>query len=75
MATRIAAQRIQREFKELGRDEGQGTQYWIEVDEADILNIKGYINGPLDTPYEGGQFLFDMKVPETYPFQPPKVSF
>merc|ERR1719322_265404 len=33
------------------------------------------ILGPVDTPYEGSIFLFDLKIPETYPQSPPKVHF
>lgn len=29
----------------------------------------------LDTPYEKGNFLLEIHVPETYPFNPPKVKF
>jgi len=35
--------------------------------------LKGEIAGPPDTPYEGGTFFLEIKVPETYPFNPPKV--
>ena len=33
------------------------------------------INGPKDTPYEGGLFLFDIKLPSDYPASPPLVFF
>lgn len=37
--------------------------------------LKGEIAGPPETPYEGGTFVLEIKVPETYPFNPPKVRF
>jgi len=33
------------------------------------------IEGPSDTPYEGGVFLFDFQLPESYPQSPPKVHY
>lgn len=72
--TNIAAQRIQREFREVAADEELRTQYYIEASETNILNLTGYIIGPPDTPYEGGQYYLDINIPETYPFNPPKVS-
>lgn len=72
--TNIAAQRIQREFREVAADEALRTQYYIEASESNILNLKGYVSGPPDTPYEGGRYYLEMNIPETYPFSPPKVS-
>ncbi|GBP07054.1 Ubiquitin-conjugating enzyme E2-22 kDa, partial [Eumeta japonica] len=37
--------------------------------------LKGEIAGPSETPYEGGTFELEIKVPETYPFNPPKIRF
>lgn len=37
--------------------------------------MRGEIAGPPDTPYEKGTFLLEIHVPETYPFNPPKVKF
>lgn len=58
--------------------------FWFQVArcsiKVDLVNdnfseLKGTIAGPPDTPYEGGTFHLEIKVPETYPFNPPKVKF
>lgn len=47
----------------------------IELVNDSWTELRGEIAGPPDTPYEGGKFLLEIKVPETYPFNPPKVRF
>ena len=49
----------------------------IKLDMVDncILHLRGEIFGPPDTPYEGGKFKLDITVPDTYPFNPPKIKF
>lgn len=32
----------------------------------------GYIQGPSDTPYDGGSFQVELRVPQDYPMKPPK---
>lgn len=46
----------------------------VELVDDNYTELKGEIAGPPDTPYEGGNFILEIKVPETYPFNPPKVS-
>lgn len=46
----------------------------IELVNDSWTELRGEIAGPPDTPYEGGKFQLEIKVPETYPFNPPKVS-
>ncbi|CAB4058397.1 ARL6 [Lepeophtheirus salmonis] len=41
----------------------------------DLTNLSGTILGPPDTPYEGGTYKLEIKIPESYPFMPPKVRF
>jgi ubiquitin-conjugating enzyme (huntingtin interacting protein 2) len=36
---------------------------------------KGFIDGPYETPYEGGSFLIDIQIPHEYPRKPPKMKF
>jgi len=37
--------------------------------------FQGSFQGPLDSPYEGGQFLLSVKLQVSYPFTPPMVKF
>lgn len=45
------------------------------INESDIYHWKGSIVGPEGTPYEGGIFYLDIKIPKEYPFKAPKVIF
>uniref|UniRef100_A0A1I7UEY7 E2 ubiquitin-conjugating enzyme n=1 Tax=Caenorhabditis tropicalis TaxID=1561998 RepID=A0A1I7UEY7_9PELO len=47
----------------------------VEMTDNDLLNIKGRITGPADTPYAGGTFDIRISIPEQYPFEPPKAKF
>jgi len=72
----IATARIKREFKEVIRSEEVARcDFKLELKNNQFNELKGEIAGPPDTPYEGAQFVLDIKIPETYPFNPPKVQF
>nr|CAD7568187.1 unnamed protein product [Timema californicum] len=45
----------------------------VELLNDNYTELKGEIAGPPETPYEGGTFILEIKVPETYPFNPPKA--
>ena len=45
----------------------------VELVNDNFTELRGEIGGPADTPYEGGNFVLEIKIPETYPFNPPKV--
>jgi ubiquitin-conjugating enzyme (huntingtin interacting protein 2) len=47
----------------------------LELVNDSFTDLRGEISGPPDTPYEKGVFLLEIHVPETYPFNPPKVKF
>ena len=40
-----------------------------------VLQWKGTLQGPDDTPYAGGFFVVDIQIPANYPFEPPKMKF
>lgn len=72
----IAVQRIKREFKEVVRSEEVAKcAIKVELVNDNYTELRGEIAGPPDTPYEGGTFVLEIHVPETYPFNPPKVRF
>lgn len=42
---------------------------------GDLTHLKACISGPPSTPYEGGQYIVDVKIPTEYPFRPPIMRF
>ena len=46
----------------------------VELVDNSFLKLRGEIKGPPDTPFDGGKYILDITIPETYPFNPPKVS-
>jgi len=76
MTANIAANRIKREFKEaIKSEEVAKCAIKVQLVNDNYMELRGEIAGPPDTPYEGGNFELEIKVPETYPFNPPKVRF
>lgn len=72
----IAVARIKREFKEVVKSEEVAKCHIrVELKNDSFTELRGEIAGPPDTPYEGGNYVLDIKIPETYPFNPPKVQF
>ena len=41
----------------------------------DMFHWDVVLFGPMDTPYENGVFHLDVRIPDEYPFAPPKVRF
>lgn len=71
----IAHQRIQREFREVLKSSDVSGVKLKVVDESNLSELSGSIAGPPDTPYQGGTYDLEIKIPESYPFNPPKVRF
>ena len=69
---------MRRIAKELG-DIQKDTQSQIMAQPAgsgdDLSHLKASFPGPPDTPYEGGTYVVDIKIPQEYPFRPPLMKF
>jgi ubiquitin-conjugating enzyme (huntingtin interacting protein 2) len=72
----IASQRIQRELAEVSARNADGKNIIIvESINDSLVDLRGRISGPPDTPYDGGVYELEVKIPDAYPFNPPKVKF
>lgn len=70
----MSAARLMKELRALQRDPPEDV-ILFPLDDTDIYRWVGYVKGPPDTPFAGGNFQLDIRVPSTYPLQPPTVRF
>lgn len=47
---------------------------YVEADESNVTKVSALIIGPLETPYAGGFFRFEMLIGPEYPMGPPTVT-
>mmetsp|Transcript_16256 Transcript_16256/g.16179 ORF Transcript_16256/g.16179 Transcript_16256/m.16179 type:complete len:91 (-) Transcript_16256:176-448(-) len=66
MATRT---RLLRELK------GKTEEFSLNNVGDDLMIWQAIIQGPSDSPYADGKFTIEFRVPENYPFAPPKARF
>uniref|UniRef100_A0A0D6R477 E2 ubiquitin-conjugating enzyme n=1 Tax=Araucaria cunninghamii TaxID=56994 RepID=A0A0D6R477_ARACU len=67
--------RVQKELTEIDRDKKTSGIGIKLCGDSDISHLCGTIAGPMGTPYEGGSFQIDIRLPAAYPFEPPKMQF
>lgn len=68
-----ALKRIVIDIKDLNKSPIDNIHYF--PDENNIFEGRALIIGPLNTPYQYGNYLFEFKFCSNYPYTPPKVSF
>ncbi|KAI5865225.1 ubiquitin-conjugating enzyme/RWD-like protein [Durotheca rogersii] len=75
----MASSRARRVAKELSDMEADSKTSGITAQPAnntgDLTHLKALIPGPPGTPYEGGRFIVDVRIPSEYPFRPPVMKF
>ncbi|RWW27301.1 hypothetical protein BHE74_00009886 [Ensete ventricosum] len=61
--------RVQKELAECNRDTTiSGVSIALHDGGSDLSHLSGTISGPVATPYEGGTFQIDIRLPSTIPF-------
>ena len=71
----INTKRLLKDIKDLERNNLQSHGIYHEVNEDNINNMKILMVGPEKTPYAYGFYLFNLTIPEEYPFKPPIVKY
>jgi len=74
MSQSPAHRRLLKEYRSLTDNPPEGISAG-PVSEDDLLLWEAVIEGPLDTPFEGGVFPAELKFPRDYPLAPPTMKF
>jgi ubiquitin-conjugating enzyme (huntingtin interacting protein 2) len=69
------ARRIAKEIADIQNDKLSNIIVEPAGSGDDLTHLRGQFQGPPDTPYEGGNFSVDIKIPSEYPFRPPNMKF
>ncbi len=70
----MSNKRVLKELKEL-KEVAPDEVVSIELVDDCLTNWNVTFMGPKDSPYEGGQFVFNINFGDKYPFEAPKFQF
>ena len=72
----MALKRIEKELKDFINKKTENDEIFAgPTNETDLFQWTACIKGVKNTLYEGGYFFIDIKLPQDYPFKPPRVHF
>lgn len=69
------ARRVAKEIADIHADTTSKVQAEPVGSSDDLTHLKGRFKGPPGTPYEGGTYVVDIRIPNEYPFRPPIMKF
>mmetsp|Transcript_107476 Transcript_107476/g.304531 ORF Transcript_107476/g.304531 Transcript_107476/m.304531 type:complete len:207 (+) Transcript_107476:151-771(+) len=67
--------RLEKELQDIKALAAESSVTADTVNASDLTHWKGILKGPEGTPYEGGVYTIDIKIPGDYPYNPPKMKF
>jgi ubiquitin-protein ligase len=71
----MAVKRAVADAKELQSTLYKDSGIFYAIEDSNVLLGRACIFGPKDTPYEDCPMLYNFELPNTFPFEPPKVTF
>jgi hypothetical protein len=74
MASATASRRLMHEYRALTIDSPEGITAG-PIDEDNVFEWEAMIQGPEETPFEGGIFPATLTFPKDYPLSPPSMKF
>jgi len=69
------ARRVAKEIADIHSDSFSNVQADPVGSGDDLTHLRGNFKGPPGTPYEGGTYSVDIRIPSEYPFRPPIMKF
>jgi ubiquitin-protein ligase len=75
MISKDSIHRLLKDVKDIIKNPLHDNGIYYKHDEEDMLKGYALIIGPLETPYFGGNYFFELQYPYNYPYCPPKVKF
>lgn len=69
------ARRIAKEIADIHADVHSQITAEPVGDGDDLTHLQGTFHGPPGTPYDGGIYKIDIRIPTEYPFRPPIMKF